>query len=580
MMTRAGKTLWLVGCLVFIPIFLTAFTAKQKTETIQGVVVDANGPVANAHVRVHLTDKLAMTAADGSFTLPGLGSSQPITLTAWSEGYYIAWTKVIPNGKPVTLTLTAHYTTDNVEYNWFVQKFDHATLAGSAACGVCHTAYQEWQRDAHSQSATNYRFLTLYAGTDVHGNKSPLPVVDPKTGAALPPDLKQPYYGPGFKLDNPNRTGVCATCHTPMAAKIPTNSGCGWQGCHTSYTAQVSDLVPDGASPLGLKGNAAEGIACEFCHKIANVQINKDTGLPYEDSPGILSLMLLRPTAGHDLFFGPFDDVLRTDLPAPRDSYLPLQSESRFCAGCHYGVLGGIVQNMKVTGGVQVYSSFSEWLASPYSKEPQGQTCQQCHMPTGLNRYFAFPERGGQIRDPQHIHSHQMLGKRDSAFMQSAVSMTATAQIKGDELAVNIMLVNDKAGHAVPTDSVLHHLLLVVTAKDASGKVLARKTGETLPTWAGNYASQPGKIFAKVLRDKWTGEVPTAAFWRPVEVVSDTRLMPLVADRSRFTFQAPPGAVTVDVQLIYRRAPQQLMAWKGWTDPDLVLKQTTLTVKQ
>jgi hypothetical protein len=567
---------WFLGLVVLGLAGLTTLALAQQQPGLSGVVVDANGPVANAHVRVHLTDNLALTAADGTFTLPNVRSGQPVTLTAWSEGNYIAWSKVIPNGKPITLTLTAHYKTDNVDYNWFVQKFDHGTLSGSAACGVCHTAYKEWQSDAHAHSATNYRFLTLYAGTDVQGNKSPLPVVDPKTGVALPPDPKQPYFGPGFKLDNPNRTGICATCHTPMAAKIPTNSGCGWQGCHTSYTAQVSDLVPDGASPLGLKGNAAEGISCEFCHKIANVQINKDTGLPYEDSPGILSLMLLRPTAGHDLFFGPFDDVLRTDLPAPRDSYLPLQSESKFCAGCHYGVLGGIVQNMKVTGGVQVYSSFSEWLASPYSKGPQGQTCQQCHMPTGAQAYFAFPERGGQIRDPQGIHSHHMLGKSDTAFMQSAVSMTATAQLKAGAMVVNVTLVNDKAGHAVPTDSVLHHVLLVVTAKDATGKALPLRDGATLPKWAGNYADQPGKVFAKVLRDTWTNEVPTAAFWRSVEVVSDTRLMPLVADRTRFTFQAPPGAATVDVQLIYRRAPQQLMIWKGWTDQDLVLKQLSL----
>ncbi len=575
-MTRASKTLWFVGCLVFIPIFLTAFTAKQNTGTIQGVVVDANGPVANAHVRLHLADNFTLSASDGNFTIQGLQANQPVTVTAWSAGYYISSVRAMPGDKSVTIKLNQHYTNDNVDYNWFT----HEGIHGSAACGTCHTAYQEWEADAHGQSATNYRFLSLYAGTDIHGNKSPLSVLNPKTGVAQPPDLKQPYYGPGFKLDNPERTGVCATCHTPIAAKIPTTSGCGWQGCHTSYTAQVSDLVPDGASPLHLKGDAAEGISCEFCHKIANVQINKDDGLPYGDSPGILSLKLLRPQPDHDLFFGPFDDVVRTDLPTPRDSYLPLQSQSQFCASCHYGIMGGIVQNMKVTKGVLVYSSFAEWLKSPYNNEQKGKTCQQCHMPTGLHNYFAFPEKGGQIRDPQRIHGHQMLGKNDPSFMQQAVSMTATAQIKNNALTVDVQVINDNAGHAVPTDSVLHHIMLIVTAKDAKGKTLALRDGATLPKWTGNYADQPGKVFAKVLRDTWTNEVPTAAFWRPVEVVSDTRLMPLVADQSRFAFQAPPGAATVTVQLVYRRAPQQLMAWKGWPDPDLVLRQTTLTVKK
>lgn len=549
--------------------------SRQPINTIRGVVLDENGPVSGATVRVQLTNNHVLSAEDGTFTLVDINSSQVLTLTAWATGHYIGWARVTPGVGPVVITTYQHFTTDNVDYDWF----EFEGIKGSQACGLCHVAYDEWQQDIHSQTATNYRFLTMYAGTDVNGNQSPFTKYDLKSGKPVLPDLHEPYFGPGYRLDNPSRPGVCASCHTPMAAKIPTNNGCGWSGCHTSYTAEVSELIPMGASPTRLTGNAAEGISCEFCHKISDVQINRKTGLPYEDSPGIMSLKLLRPPEGHDIFFGSRDDVVRTDLKTPRDSYLPLQKESVFCASCHYGVMGGVVASMKVTGGVLVYSSFKEWLESKYNSEEDGKTCQDCHMPTGLTQYVAFPEKGGPPRDPNSIHSHKMLGAYDEAFMQNAVSMTSTAAIENGKLVVDINIVNDQAGHDVPTDSAMRHIMLVIKATDATGKSLELHNGTKLPAWAGNYADDPGKIFAKVLKDEATGESPTGAIWRPVSVVSDTRLKPFVPDTSQYLFDvAGDDAITVDVQLVYRYAPQELMEQKGWPDQDIMMKHVTIQV--
>jgi hypothetical protein len=53
----------------------------------------------------------------------------------------------------------------------------------------------------------------------------------------------------------------------------------------------------------------------------------------------------------------------------------------------------------------------------------------------------------------------------------------------------------------------------------------------------------------------------------------------LTTDTSRYTFTAPAsGEVTVEARLLYRRAFQQLMEWKGWTDPDIVMKAETITL--
>ena len=50
-------------------------------------------------------------------------------------------------------------------------------------------------------------------------------------------------------------------------------------------------------------------IICDFCHKIWDVKLNPKTGTPYSNRPGVISLELLRPPEGHQIFIGPFDDV-------------------------------------------------------------------------------------------------------------------------------------------------------------------------------------------------------------------------------------------------------------------------------
>ena len=539
------------------------------SKTISGVVVDTQGPVAGAIVRVQATENYTMTTEDGAFALSGITATLPVTVTAWFEGHYNGWTPVESGAKPITITLKPHYTTDNPDYGWY----EFEGVEGSASCGLCHTANAEWEQDAHGQAALNPRFLTMYTGTDVDGNKI-LSLARNSLGIPLPPDLSQPYYGPGFRLDYPDRAGNCAACHTPVASKLEPTNTCGWSGCHSSTTAERSEEVPYGVSPLYLIGDGLEGITCEFCHKVGEVSLNEETGLPHPDYPGITSMRLYRPEGDEQLFFGTLDDVSR-----PADSYLPLLEESAFCAPCHYGIFDGVAGDMTVADGVLIYSSYGEWLASPYSDPETGQTCQDCHMPPVDSEYFVFPERGGLARDSSRIHNHKMLGATDEILLQNSVTMTTTARLEEDQMLVEISITNDKTGHHVPTDSPLRHLILVVEATDAASKTLQLQAGPQLPDWAGNYSDQPGRVFAQVLEDEWTGESPTAAFWRPIRVVTDTRLAAMATDVSTYTFAAPAnGPITVEARLIYRRAFQQLMEWKGWTDPDIVMEAETVVV--
>ncbi|MEM7033535.1 MAG: hypothetical protein AAF629_28550 [Chloroflexota bacterium] len=557
----------------------------SNTVVFTGVVEDENGPVEGVSVRIQATEYQTLTTSEGTFVLKADDLSGLTTLVAAAKGYFLKAVNATPNGAPVTITLRRHHRSDNLEYQW----------ESSVNCGECHTAYLEWQEDAHGNSAKNPRFISMFKGTDLNGNRSPNSDYD--GGFPKLPDLTKPYYGPGFKVDFPQREGNCASCHTPLASNLATTDGCGWSGCHQQATIDRSDELPEDVSPIGLKGVATEGISCDFCHKIGRVRLDKETKLPDKAHTGILSLSIYRPGPDEKLLFGSVDDVSREG-----DSYLPLQKESAFCAGCHYGVFSETL----------IYNSYGEWLDSPYSDPETGETCQDCHMPLAENydlrtvansvqsqlplingsewalpavlpnqdrNYFVFPWKDGLYRDPRQVHNHNMPGASNETLLRQAVTMKATANAINDQIEVTVGINNDKTGHYVPTGSPLRNMILVVTVVDENGNELVQVDGGQLPNWAGNYAGSAGKGFAKILQDRVTGQAPSYEHWRLVDIIEDTRIPPLTIDTTTYQFSLPAsGAVTVKVQLLFRRSFQELADWKGWDDPDILMAEETLIV--
>jgi hypothetical protein len=323
--------------------------------------------------------------------------------------------------------------------------------------------------------------------------------------------------------------------------------------------------------PTQLTGVETEGVSCDFCHKIWDVRLNPTTNLPFPNMPGVLSFEFRRPPEGHQFFAGPLDDV------APgEDTYSHLQSQSQICAPCHFGVFWD----------TQVYNSFGEWLASPYSDPETGQTCQDCHMPPLGNTHFTRPEMGGRERDPATIFSHRMPGAGDEELLQNAVSLDVKAQIQGDQVLVNITITNDKTGHHVPTDSPLRQIFLLVQATGPDGSVLELLDGPVLPDWAGigdpaqgYYAGLPGHGYAKILSELWTEISPTGAYWNPTRILSDNRIPAMESDTTRYTFPAPvEGEANIAIRLLYRRAFIELMNQKSWDVADIIMSQNTLRV--
>ncbi len=540
---------------------MAAWSPPHDRAAIAGVVRDDAGPVADAVVRVQATSLHVTTDTRGQFILEGVDAGQAVTLTAFAPGYYIAGPVVATApATDITIQLVRHATFDNASYQWVGAR---RTAGETTNCQECHSEpgrgnsllpYDEWVRDAHGTSGVNPRFLSVYNGTDLSGaHRSPAVRYATQKDYGrfpLPPDPSQPYYGPGYRLDAPQTAGNCAACHAPADA------------ANAAYSTD-----PNALSPVG-----REGITCDVCHKLWAVKLDRTTGLPVPEMPGVLSMEFRRPSSGRQLFIGPFDDV------AGDDTYSPLLNTSAFCAPCHHGQFWGVT----------VYDSFGEWLDSPYSDPVKGRTCQDCHMPRRGTSFIALQEKGARERRPDTIFSHLMPGAADVGLLQDAVRLEVLSDQLRDRIRVTVRLTNEKAGHHVPTDHPARNMILVVSATDTHGRVLSHAGRQVVPLWGGegaapdDYAGRPGKGYAKVLEELWTGVWPTAAYWRQTVLRSDTRIPAKATDVTTYEFltSAAAGDIQVDARVIFRRAFKALSTQKQWQVPDIVMATSRTLVRR
>jgi hypothetical protein len=561
--------------ILLVILLISVQSSFAQSNQIQGRVFDHEGiPLGQAVVRIPADAAHVFTKPDGTFQLSIIPESGKTRLTAWKQGYYIAGADWKSSNDYVEIILQKHHTKDNAEYKWlepdrphrnhfknassavglflantvpFSSLFHRLNETMDLGCVDCHgkNMYEEWIGGAHAAGNKNLRFMSMYNGTDIDGNKSSEPryYISRDYGASpLPPKRTDAYFGPGYKLDFPFSAGNCAACHLPGAA------------IDRPYDTDPNDVT----------GIDRRGSHCDFCHKISDVVLEPGHNIPYENRPGVLSYEFLRPEKGQQIFFGPYDDV-----DAGTDVYLPLIRKSEYCSGCHDASFWN----------VPIYKSYSEWYQSPY--RDMGITCQHCHMkPDGYTTNFAR-NRGGLERDPNVIATHRFEGAMDSDLLQHALSLHVQASIVNSQLNLQVLIENDRTGHHVPTDSPLRQVILLVQTTDSDGRQLKMLSGPAIPEWGGvgdpatgNYAGLPGQIYSKVLEELWTGEAPSGSYWMPTRVVLDNRIEAFHADTSYYLFDLlERDQVQVDVKLIYRRAPKKLMEQKKWDTPDILMSQ-------
>jgi len=479
-------------------------TARKDNSTeLTGTVVSEE-PLTGTSVRIKGTPVATQTDSAGHFHLPRPSAASRIT--AAKEGYFIAGTAA--DARPLSLTLTRLPDIDNEMNKWV----DPVAGGGLPNWGNCtQEIYAEWSASAHARSATGKHLINLYDGSDWDG---------------------KPNAGWSLLRDHPNGAGVCNACHVPT-------------------------MPFDGEAYFDLrnaKGVAAQGVHCDYCHKVQGVGDGK-----VGQSHGRFNLRLLRPAHGQ-LFFGPLDDVDRGE-----DAFSPLYRESRYCASCHEGTVFG----------VPVYTTYSEWQASPARRA--GKQCQTCHMaPTGRMTNLA-PNRGGIERDPKTLANHRFFAKSQEEMLREAVSLSAVLRRDQGAVRAEVEVRADGAGHRLPTGFIDRHLLLVVDALDADGKSLPLKKGPVLSSVVGPaLAGRPGKLYAKLLTD-FDGHSP-APFWRADPEPTDTRLTPGQPDR--LTFDFPERTARLGLRLLYRRFWQQVADEKHWPDNESVVVDRVVRVER
>ncbi|HZT79510.1 MAG TPA: hypothetical protein VFA26_04795 [Gemmataceae bacterium] len=471
---------------------------------LAGEVRDADGPVAGARVRVKGEGDSVLADAVGRFQLPwpADGGDQPRRspgrVTAWKEGYFIGGAAV--GRLPLRVSLTPLPADDNEHYAWVDPAPDPRRPQN---CGNCHAEiYREWAASGHARAATGKHFLNLYDGSDWDG---------------------EPGAGWSLAGEHPFGKGVCSACHAPT---MP-------------FDAQTYFDIRNA------KGVAAQGVHCDYCHKVRGVSAGT-IGLTH----GRFNLELLRPREGQ-IFFGPLDDVDRGE-----DACSPLYHDSRYCASCHEGVVFG----------VPVYTTYGEWQESQARRE--GKHCQTCHMaPTGRMANLA-PGKGGIRRDPRTLGNHFFFRGGKEEMLRECLKVSASVHRERGELRADVEVRAEGAGHRVPTGYIDRHLLLVVEGLDGQGRPAAARSGPRLPPAAGkSLAGSRGRLYGRLLTD-FDGISP-APFWRSDGTVQDTRLTVGKPDRSAYVFRT--GVEAVRVRLIYRRFWQQVAEVKKWPDNETVV---------
>ena len=508
-----------LGILVNIPLMYLSGCDGYPSPRVEvtGQVFDgeSNAPFADALVVLRSSEIHTYTDQNGVFTLLVPIEKDEVEITAWAPGYYVAANKVTLPVEDLQLTLRAHHQQDHPEYSWI----DPTPSTAENACGNCHPMIlPQWEQNAHGLAISNPRFFSFYNGTDTQGNS-----IDQS----------------GYVKDFPGTSGNCANCHAPgMAVDQPFNT--------------EMNMVRD---------QITAGIHCDFCHKVGGVYLDTANKQVYPNSAGVISMRLLRPPEGDQIFIGPYPDI------HDPDTYHPVFSQSDFCAPCHQFSFWG----------TQIYNSYGEWLASDYAT--QGITCQDCHMAPNGDQYFALPESGGLLHPPETIPSHQQLGLKDIAFMQSTLDLAVSYELRNDQLEVTVSLTNVAAGHHVPTDHPGRHIILVVQAVDSRGNVIPNTQGPQIPSWVGDFAGDTGVVYAKVLEDAKSGVYPVVNYWNQTLVHSDNRI---AADERRdelFSFRIGENPVTIEIQVIFRRLFQPQAELYGWDMAEITLAEETITVR-
>lgn len=248
-----------------------------------------------------------------------------------------------------------------------------------------------------------------------------------------------------------------------------------------------------------------EGVACTFCHTVSALDLDRRLERFTNDT----SLVRLDQSGRH-----------AGDLADGR----ALRSQSRFCAGCH---------EWTNSLGLKVLSTYSEWLESSYPGE--GVSCQHCHMPAVVGG--GPVEAGKKVIRPSNLHFQ--MGGHSQDQLVTASTMAVTAAVEGEQIFVETVITNLKAGHKLPTGIPNRKMKLVVHLYDRNGQVIDSDEA----VYSRVVVDGEGRVLEDI----------TDQFLFGVREQTDSRISPREARKERFAFSRSGELdfVLVEASLIY-----------------------------
>lgn len=296
------------------------------------------------------------------------------------------------------------------------------------------------------------------------------------------------------------------------------------------------------------------GVTCDFCHSVSGYTDEKPGNGNYITTPGEQEL-------------GPF--ICKTYW---HHVYSELHTKSEFCAICH---------NQVNQYGLEIKSTYTEWLLSPYAKE--GIQCEDCHMnvkgflTAGKASYESGTAASGNLLFPDYrrkLYTHRFPGAHSKSQVMGALTLgidnEKTDKSSETEIKINIHVDNSRTGHKMPSGSADLRLLWLEVKAIVGDKIIPIPAiyenevdsyeisglGPFDREIIRNDIPHGSRVYRAIYLDK-TGK-QTLSSYEAVEIAFDNRLDAAEIRKETYLFTIPkdvPGKITLIAQLQYLPYP-------------------------
>jgi hypothetical protein len=329
--------------------------------------------------------------------------------------------------------------------------------------------------------------------------------------------------------DVPEVGDMCLRCHVPV----------GWLGGRVTSAAKPGQPPPTRGQAL--LPDDFQGVSCHVCHRM-------QAGPDGEVLAGNGQIFV----ADDDVRRGPFEYPNLGDQPPHAWRKSELFERSEMCGQCHDVTNPLVTWRDAETGeakgkGFPLERTFGEWAASAFAA-PDGQTCQDCHMPPQKNAKACNMKAPVHEKVPRHDFAggnawiplvlageHPELGRQDAyeAAHERALEMLQersaklTASVPDGAQAGTITRivarVENLTGHKLPTGYAEGRRMWLSVEAHAAGKTVFR-SGVYDPETATLEQDDHIKVYEAV-HGIW-GKGPGFHFALNDMIVKDNRIPP------------------------------------------------------